>query len=43
MDAYIEMVIILAEWTMDKVQKPVNPICHTPSSEPFRIYKFEFY
>jgi hypothetical protein len=24
--------------TMDKVQKPSNPKCHTPSSEPFRIY-----
>jgi hypothetical protein len=23
---------------MDKVQKPVNPDRHTPSSEPFRIY-----
>jgi hypothetical protein len=24
--------------TMDKVQKPSNPECYTPSSEPFRIY-----
>jgi hypothetical protein len=23
---------------MDKVQKPSNPECYTPSSEPFRIY-----
>jgi hypothetical protein len=22
---------------MDKVQKPSNPECHAPSSEPFRI------
>jgi hypothetical protein len=26
--------------TMDKVQKTSNPECHTPSSEPFRIYTF---
>jgi hypothetical protein len=24
--------------TMDKVQKPSNPMCYTPSSEPFKIY-----
>jgi hypothetical protein len=23
---------------MDKVQKPSNPECYTPSSEPFKIY-----
>jgi hypothetical protein len=28
----------LEYWTMDKVQKPSHPKCHTPSSEPFRIY-----
>jgi hypothetical protein len=25
-------------WTMDKVQKPINSECYTPSSEPIRIY-----
>jgi hypothetical protein len=25
--------------TMDKVQKPSNSECYTPSLEPFRIYK----
>jgi hypothetical protein len=24
-------------WTMDKVQKPSNSECYTPSSEPFRF------
>jgi hypothetical protein len=24
--------------TMDKVQKPSNSVCYTPSSEPYRIY-----
>jgi hypothetical protein len=25
---------------MDKVQKPSNSVCYTPSSEPYRIYKY---
>jgi hypothetical protein len=25
-------------WTMDKVQKPIDSECYTPSSEPFGIY-----
>jgi hypothetical protein len=33
----------LVYWTMDKVQKPINSECYTPSSEPIRIYlKFSF-
>jgi hypothetical protein len=24
--------------TMDKVRKPSNSVCYTPSSEPYRIY-----
>jgi hypothetical protein len=28
----------LQYWTMDKVQRPSNSECYTPSSEPFRIY-----
>jgi hypothetical protein len=34
----------LSHWTtspddgMDKVQKTINPECHTPLSEPFRIF-----
>jgi hypothetical protein len=27
---------------MDKVQKPSNSECYTPSSEPFRIYRKVF-
>jgi hypothetical protein len=23
--------------TMDKAQKPINSVCYTPSSEPYRI------
>jgi hypothetical protein len=30
---------IYGDWTMEKVQKPSNSECDTPSSEPFRIYK----
>jgi hypothetical protein len=26
----------LNHWTMDKVQKPINSECYTPSSEPIR-------
>jgi hypothetical protein len=28
---------------MDEVQKPSNSECHTPSSEPFRIYDIEMF
>jgi hypothetical protein len=28
---------------MDKVQKPSNSECHTPSSESFRIYLYNWY
>jgi hypothetical protein len=27
---------------MDKVQKPSNSVCYTPSSEPYRIYSSTF-
>jgi hypothetical protein len=26
---------------MEKSKKPSNPVCYTPSSEPFRIYKIK--
>jgi hypothetical protein len=29
--------------TMDKVQKPINSECYTPSSEPIRIYFYDYY
>jgi hypothetical protein len=32
------MLCSLEYQTMDKVRKPSNPECYTPSSEPFRIY-----
>jgi hypothetical protein len=32
---------IFEYWTMDKVQKPTNSECYTPSSEPIRIYMIE--
>jgi hypothetical protein len=28
---------------MDEVQKPSNPECYTPSSEPFGIYLYSFF
>jgi hypothetical protein len=28
---------------MDKVRKPSNFMCYTPSSEPYRIYSFSNY
>jgi hypothetical protein len=31
---------VFYNWTMDTVQEPSNSECHTPSSEPFRMYKF---
>jgi hypothetical protein len=30
----------LEYWTMDKVQKPSNSECYTPSSEPLKIHSF---
>jgi hypothetical protein len=32
-----DLFVPLEYQTMDKVQKPSNPECYTPSSEPFRI------
>jgi hypothetical protein len=29
--------------TMDNVQKPSNPECYTPSTEPYRIYTISFW
>jgi hypothetical protein len=31
----------LGHWTMDKVQKPSNSECHTPTSEPFSFHRLE--
>jgi hypothetical protein len=31
----------LEYWTIDKVKKPSNSECYTPSSEPFKIYSAE--
>jgi hypothetical protein len=31
-------IIIIKIRTMDKVRKPSNSVCYTPSSEPYRIY-----
>jgi hypothetical protein len=39
-DPVSETLFYLERRTMDKVQKPNNPECYTPSSEPFRIYLF---
>jgi hypothetical protein len=36
-DPVSKMLCSLEYWTMDKVQKPSNPKCYTPSTEPFRI------
>jgi hypothetical protein len=36
-DPVSETLCSLEYRTVDKVQKPSNPECHTPSSEPFRI------
>jgi hypothetical protein len=40
-DPVSEMLCSLEYRAMDEVQKPSNPECYTPSSEPFRIYFFE--
>jgi hypothetical protein len=35
------MLCSLEYWMVDKVQKPSNQKCYSPSSEPFRIYKWD--
>jgi hypothetical protein len=37
-DLVSETACLLEYRTMGKVQKPSDPECYTPSSEPFRIY-----
>jgi hypothetical protein len=38
---FLKRVLLFLEYqTMDKVQKPFNPECYTPSSETFTIYHF---
>jgi hypothetical protein len=37
-DPASETLYSLEYWTLEKVQKPSNPICYTPSSESFTIY-----
>jgi hypothetical protein len=39
-DPISEMMCSLEYRTTDKVQKPINSERYTPSSEPFRLYKF---